>query len=138
MCRGRAAPIRSARRGRSNFRGRGHGHPQHVYNAEDTPTRELGEMFDQCTIKDVCVANKGTKDRISEWKVNFNVSEKKFTLDIESGHQCNILSKASVEKFSAIAPITDSDVIISGVSTRVKAYGQISLQCTCKYNFSSD
>ena len=51
--RGRATPIRYARRGRSNFRGRGHGHPQHVYHAEDTPTRELGETFHQCTVQDV-------------------------------------------------------------------------------------
>ena len=35
LCRGRAAPNRSARRGRSNFRGRGYGH---VYYTEDTPT----------------------------------------------------------------------------------------------------
>ena len=129
LCRVGAAPIRSARRGRSNFRGRGHGHPQNVYYAEDTPTRELGEMFDQCTVQDVWVAIMSTKDRSSEWKVTFNVGEKKLTLDIDSGAQCNILSKASAEKFVAIAPITDSDVIISGVSTKVKSYGQINLPC---------
>ena len=59
LYRGSAAPIRSARRWRSNFRGRGHGHPKHVYYAEDTPTRELGEMFDQCTVQDVWVAKMG-------------------------------------------------------------------------------
>ena len=68
---------------RSNFRRRGHGHPQYVYYAEDTPTREHGEMFDQCTVQDVWVANMGTKS--SEWKVTFNVRGKKLTLDIDSG-----------------------------------------------------
>ena len=84
-------------------------------------------MFDQCIVQDVWVANIGTKDRSSEWKVSFNVSEKKLTLDIDSGAQCNILSKASAEKFIAITPITDSGVIISGVSTRIISYGQINL-----------
>ena len=71
----------------------------------------------------------GTSDRSSEWKVTFNVRGKKLTLDIDSGAQSNILLKESAEQFSAIAPIRDSDVIISGESTRVKAYGQISLPC---------
>ena len=92
-------------------------------------TRGLGEMFDQCTVQDVWVANIGTKDRSSEWKVTFNVRVNKRTLDIDSGAQCNILLKENAEQFSAIAPITDSNVIISGESTRVKAYGQISLPC---------
>ena len=76
----------------------------------------MGEMFDQCTVQDVWVAIMSTKDRSSEWKVTFNVGEKKLTLDIDSGAQCNILSKASGEIFVAIAPITDGDVIISGVN----------------------
>ena len=45
----------------------------------------------------------GTKDRSSEWKVTFNIQGNKLTLDIDSGTQCNILSKANAEQFSAIS-----------------------------------
>lgn len=137
LCQSRAAPPRGHQRSRRNFRGRGHPpRRSRVYYAEDnTPhsNSELEEMFNQCTVQDVWTASTDTNsESTGDWKVTFDIGNKKLTLDIDSGAQCNILSKTSAEKFSAVAPITDSNVIINGVSTKVKAFGQISLPCKYK------
>ena len=49
--------------GHFNFRGRGHGHPQHVYYAGVHPMHPPGYLG----------SKQGTKDRSSEWKVTFNI-----------------------------------------------------------------
>lgn len=90
-------------------------------------------MFNQCTVQDVWTVSTDTNsESTGDWKVAFDVGNKKLILDIDSGAQCNILSKTSAEKFSSIAPITDSNIIINGVGTKVKAFGQISLPCKYK------
>lgn len=113
----------------SNFRGEGH--PQRrsrvYYNSEPE------EMFDQCTVKDAWTVSTDTNSGATDdLKVTFDVGNKKLTLDIDIGAHFNILSNTSEEKISSIVPISDSNVIINGVGTKVKSYGQMSLPCKDK------
>lgn len=92
-------------------------------------------MFNQCTVEDVWIVITDTNSETTgDWKVTFDVDNKKLTLAIDSDAQCNILSKTSAEKFSSITPITDSNinVIIDGGGTKVKAFGQLSFPCKYK------
>lgn len=78
------------------------------------------EMFTQCTVQDVWTVSTDTNsESTGDWKVTFDVSNKKLTLDIDSGAQCNILANTSAEKFLSIASITESNVIINGVGRKV-------------------
>lgn len=95
LCQSRAAPPRGHQRSRRNFRGRGHPpRRSRVYYAEDnTPhsNSELEEMFNQCTVQDVWTASTDTNsESTGDWKVTFDIGNKKLTLDIDSGAQCNI------------------------------------------------
>lgn len=92
-------------RGRSNFRGEGHP-PQRsrVYYAE--VNCELEEMFDQCTVQDVWTVSTDTNSEATDdLEVTFDVSNKS---------------------------ISNSNVFINGVGTKVKSYGQMSLPCKDK------
>lgn len=108
-------------RRRNNFREEGHP-PQRlrVYYAEDNSEPE--EMFDQCTVQDVWTVSTDTNSGATDdLEVTFDVGNKKLTLDIDSGAHFNILSNTSEEKLSSIVPISDSNVIINDVGTKVKS-----------------
>lgn len=90
-------------------------------------------MFDHCTVQDVWTVSTDTNSGATDdLEVTFDVGNKKLTLDIDSGAHFNILSNTSEEKLSSIVPISDSNVIINGVGTKVKSYGQMSLPCKDK------
>lgn len=111
---------------RSNFRGEGHPPRRlQVYFAEDNS--ELEEMFDQCTVQDMWTESAHNSEATDDWEVTFDIGNKKLTLDIDSGAHFNILSNTNAENFSSIVPISDSNVIIIGVGTKGKSYGQIRL-----------
>ena len=121
--RGGTRPSRGYGRGRANVR---------VHFAEED---ELSDMFEQNTsTHDVyTVQNNGNETNNKEWTVNMTVNNKHLRLEIDSGAQCNVLSRQIAEKFCAEFPILKSDARINGVSgTLIKALGKITLPCEYK------
>ena len=92
------------------------------------------DIFEQCTIQDVFTAKTNDMSNSdNEWNVTLHVRGQKLQLELDTGARCNVLSKATAEKFTPISLIEKSDVIINGVSGKqFKAYGQISLPCSYK------
>ena len=79
-------------------------------------------MFIQNTFQDVWLAKMVQNTEAAIGKSPSLLMENNYPLPLTRDAQCNILSKESAELLSSIASITDSDVIFSGVSIRVKAY----------------
>lgn len=133
LCQGRATHRRGQYRGRfpaSRGRGRDRGGTRVHYTEED----EFSQMFDQCaSTHDVYTANIDNGLTNHEWTVKLNVQNKDLFLEIDSGAQCNVLSRKVAEKFRAIATIERSDAHINGVSgNKIKAFGKVTLPCEYK------
>ena len=67
-------------------------------------------MFNQCTVQDVFIAKTGyvSSAKSDDWRALLKIN-----VEIDSGARCNVLSKATAEKFQSISTITPSDVIIN-------------------------
>ena len=96
----------------------------------------MNEMFNQCTVQDVFTDKTGyvSSAKLDDWRALLKIKDVGFlNVEIDTGARCNVLSKATAEKFQSISTITPSDVIINGISGKpMKAYGKVLLPCKYK------
>lgn len=64
-------------------------------------------MFEQCTsVHDVLKASIGPKNSGSkDWTVKLRAGKTDLLLEIDSGAQCNVLSRTMAKKFGSVAQI---------------------------------
>ena len=98
------------RRPRGRFRGHGNVRSQRQSNVnyvrDDSQRNEnvgaVEDIFEQCTIQDVFTAKTNDMSNSdSEWNVTLHVRGQKLQLELDTGARCNVLSKATAEKFTS-------------------------------------
>ena len=100
-------------RGRGKIvHGRGRGIARVNYAEEKDD--ELVDMFEQsASTHDVYIANLNAETNNCEWTVKMKIQNKYIFLEIDSGAQCNVLSRKVAEKFKSISPIKKRDASIN-------------------------
>ncbi|KAH3849695.1 hypothetical protein DPMN_092098 [Dreissena polymorpha] len=88
-------------------------------------------QFEHADVNDVFIAT-SSEDNY-EWSANLKIGCKTVKFEIDSGAMCSVMSYGTTKPLEKVAPITRSDVIISGVyGPAVKALGMITLLCEHK------
>jgi len=129
---GRRLRHRGSDRGiHRGYRGRGGQRRVNYTEAQEDQVEEMFNQFEHADVNDVFIATSSEDNH--EWSANLKIGCKTIKFEIDSGAMCSVMSYGTAKLFEKVAPITRSDVIISGVNgPAVKALGMITLLCEHK------